>query len=301
MTSKVQKTKLLEAQIKQGKTELLEKARTARLRIQKRIDDAIERKDFILAANVRNTLYKQVAAEYVRLNRGVDDWVDERAMTVSKAWHGLAIKDIPESTGATFGQFSKKYFDDIVGKINPATIDKRVGVNVQIGGMLNEDIRAIRTAVSETIRKGALTGMNNIELTAEMKRAAEAITAGAKFVDKAGKTWNSDSYFGMLNRTLHTNVARETYASTATDAGFDLFVIDGGPSSSDDPDDSCNRWFGKVISMTGATKGYPTYQDAIDDNVFHPNCSHSLGVYIEGLEAAMVNRFDDDGNYIGDK
>ena len=279
MASKVQKTKLLESQIKQGKAELLEKARAARLRIQKRIDDAIERKDFILAANVRNTLYKQVAAEYVRLNRGVDDWVDERAMTVSKAWHTLAIDDIPEGTGATFGQFSKKYFDDIVGKINPATIDKRVGVNVQIGGMLNEDIRAIRTAVSETIRKGALTGMSHPELVAEMKKAAENIKAGAKFMDKAGRTWNSDSYFSMLNNTLHTNVARETYVDTAAENGHDLFTIDGGPSSGD-ADDPCNDWYGKIVSMSGETKGYPTYQDAVDAGVFHPNCRHYLGVYI---------------------
>ena len=271
------KSKLLEAQIKQGKDELLEKARAARLRIQKRIDDAIARKDFILAANVRDTLYKQVAAEYVRLNRGIDDWVDERAMTVSKAWHTLAVDDLPAGTGATFGQFSKKYFDDIVGKINPATIDKRVGVNVQIGGMLNNDIRAIRTAVSETIRKGALTGMNNFELTAEMKRAAEAITAGAKFVDKAGKTWNSDSYFGMLNRTLHSNVARETYNSEVADAGFDLVRVDGHSTY---PGSPCIPFEGEKISLTGATKGYTTMAEAEAAGLHHPNCIHTESVYI---------------------
>lgn len=277
MASKVQKSKVLKAQIKQGQKELLERARTARLRIQKRIDDAVSRGDFILAANVRNTLYKQVAAEYVRLNRGVDDWVDERAMTVSKSWHTLAVDDIPKGTGATFGQFSKKYFDDIVGKINPATIDKRVGVNAQIGGMLNEDIRAIRTAVSETIRKGALTGMNNIELTAEMKKAAENIKAGAKFMDKAGKTWNSDSYFGMLNRTLHSNVARETYNSTVVDAGFDLVRVDGRSTY---PNSPCIPFEGEVLSLTGATKGYTTMADAEAAGLHHPNCIHTESVYI---------------------
>lgn len=277
MASKVQKSKLLDSQIKEGNKELFDKVKASKLRIEKRINDAIARKDFILAANVRNTLYKDVATEYVRLNKEVDGWVGDRALTVSKAWHKLAVDDIPEGTGATFGQFSKKYFDDIVGKINPATIDKRVGVNVQIGGMLNEDIRAIRTAVSETIRMGALTGMNNIELTAEMKRAAERITAGAKFVDKAGKTWNSDSYFGMLNRTLHSNVARETYNSTVVDAGFDLVQVNGRSTY---PNSPCIQFEGEILSLTGATKGYTTMAEAEAAGLHHPSCIHYESVYI---------------------
>lgn len=278
MASKPNKSKLLEAQIEQGRKELLKITAEARREIETRINDAIKKENFVKAATVRNGLYKAVAAEYIRLNRGVDDWVDKRATTVSKAWHTLAVDDIPAGTGSTFGQFSKKYFDDIVGKINPATIDKRVGVNAQIGGMLNEDIRAIRTAVSETIRKGALTGMNNIQLTAEMKKAAESIKAGAKFVDKAGKTWNADSYFGMLNRTLHSNVARETYNSTVVDAGFDLVQVNGRSTY---PDSPCIPFEGEILSLTGATKGYTTVAEAEAAGLHHPNCVHTESVYIQ--------------------
>jgi hypothetical protein len=33
--------------------------------------------------------------------------------------------------------------------------------------------------------------------------------------------------------------------------------------------------------MTGATPGYPTYQEAKDDGMFHPNCVHGLSVVLD--------------------
>jgi hypothetical protein len=272
---------LLKAQIKAGQKELLTLTKDARKTIELQIIDAVNRGNFIKASAVRDGLYRGIAEEYVRLNRGIDDWTKQRSEIVSKAWHTLAIDDIPKDTGAslTFGQFSKKYLDDIVGKINPSTIGNRVGVSLspQIGGMLNEDIRAIRTAVSNTIRTGALTGMNNIELSAEMRRAANAIKPGVAFVDKAGKKWDTDSYFGMLNRTLHTTVARETYADTMVEVGLDLVRVDGRSTY---PDSPCIKWEGEILSLTGATKGYPTMAEAEADGLHHPNCIHTESVYI---------------------
>jgi len=284
------RTKFLEAQTEQGKKQLLKITADARREIELKILEAAERGDFIRAAAIRDKLYSGIAEEYVRLNKGVDDWTKRRSEVVAKSWHTMAIDDLPKgAAGITFGKFSEKYLNDIVGKINPATVDKRVALNPHIEGMLAEDVRAIRTAVADTIRKGALTGMTNPELSAEMQRRAAQIKPSFQFVDKAGRTWKSDSYFAMLNRTLHATVARETYQDTAVESGYDLFTIDGGPSAGP-PDDPCHDWYGEVISLTGQTKGYKTYQDALDAGVFHPNCTHVLGVYVEGLKEAMVKR-----------
>jgi len=272
--------KLLKSQSAEGQKEILKLTSDARKAVELQVIDAVNKGNFAQAATVRDGLYKGIAEEYVRLNRGVDDWTVKRSGTVSKAWHTLAIDDLPTAkAGSTFGQFSKKYLDDIIGKINPSTIGEKVGVglNPQIGGMLNEDIRAIRTAVSNTIRTGALTGMTNPQLSAEMRRATQAIKPGALFIDKAGRKWNSDSYFSMLNRTLHANVARETYNSTVVDAGFDLVRVDG---SSSDPDSPCLPWEGKILSVSGTSKKYPSLAEAEATGLHHPNCIHTESVYI---------------------
>jgi hypothetical protein len=271
------RNKLIKAQIAEGQKELFALVKEARRNVESLIIEATSQKNFVKAATLRDGLYKGIVDEYVSLNRGVDDWTKERGYTVSKAWHTLAIDDLPKGVeGATFGQFSKKYLDDLIGRINPSTIDKRVGINAQVSGMMNEDLRAIRIAVSDTIRKGALTGMTNPELSAEMQKRANQIKAGATFTDKAGKKWSSDSYFGMLNRTLHTTVARETYNDMMADAGLDLVQVVG---KSNYPDSPCIQYEGEILSLTGATKGHTTVAEATGNGLFHPNCIHTTIVY----------------------
>jgi len=278
-TPKSKRSALLKGQIAEGQKELLKITAEARKAIELKILKAAERGDFVRAASVRDGLYNGIADEYVKLNRGVNDWTKKRSKTVAKSWHTLAIDDLPKAAaGVTFGQFSEKYLTDIIGKVNPATASKKVAINARMGGMLAEDVAAIRAAVTDTLRQGALTGMTNPQLSAEMIKKVKGIKPMTQFIDKAGRKWTSDSYFGMLNRTLHATVARETYADTALEAGFDLMFIEGGPSAGP-PDDPCNRWYGKVISMTGKTKGYPTYSDSLSDGMWHPNCAHSMSVY----------------------
>ena len=290
------RSQMLADQIKAGQAELIDLVSASRKEIELMILKYAEQGNFIKAAAVRDRLYKGISEEYVNLNGGLDDWTKQRSTVVAKEWHALAIDDLPTSKMTiseilkdigitqktetlTFGQFSEKYLNDIIGKINPSTMDKRVAINARLEGMLAEDVRAIRIAVSDTMRKGALTGMNYTEMSREMQKRASEIKPAFQFVDKAGKTWNSDSYFSMLNSTLHTTVARETYIDTAAEVGLDLMTIEGGPSSGP-PGDPCDEWNGEIVSITGETKGYPTYQDALDAGVFHPNCRHTLSVYI---------------------
>jgi len=287
--------KLLLAQTEQGKRQILKITAEARRDIEAKIIEATNRGDFVRAAVIRDGLYKGIADEYVKLNRGVDDWTKQRATVVSKAWHALAIDDLPASVaGVTFGQFSKKYLNDIIGKINPSTVGGRVAMNARIGGMMTEDIRAIRTAVSDVIRKGALTGMNYKEMSAEMKQRAAEIKPAFKFVDKGGKTWNTDSYFGMLNRTLHNTVARETFIDTMVESGLDLVRIEG---KSSDPDSPCIPYEGEILSISGTSDKYGSLDDAIADGLFHPNCCVPETM-VESPDMTAAYRFEYSGEVV---
>lgn len=226
----------------------------------------------------RNALYTELAKEYKVLNSNVNDWVESEVNVTSKNWWNYAKEDLPKgAVKGTFGAFSDKYVEDIIGFINPATVDTQVAMNAQIGGMMTNDIRALRAAVSTTLAEGAVEGLTNPQMAERMLSKVSQGTGKFAFIDKAGRNWTADSYFGMLNRTLHAQAARQTYINTATtELGYDLYQIEGGVtgSSLDNANDPCDAWAGKIISMTGKTKGYPTYADAVAAGVFHVQCQH---------------------------
>ena len=291
VTPPAQRGRLIATDIKAGRKELFSITKAAQKSMDALMVNAVNSGNFMAAASVRQKLYKKLGEEYVDLDAKTNAWVADRTNTVAKRWHALAVDDLPKGATGTFGAFSKKYLNDIIGKINPSTIDSQIAINARLGGMLSSDVFAFRTAVSDVIREGAITGMTKPEMSAAMIKRTKQISPMATFIDKGGRTWKADSYFAMLNRTLHTTVARETYTDTAAEAGFDLMEILGGASTGP-ADDPCHVWEGKVVSMSGETKGYPTYGDALAAGVFHPNCIHFLGVStgLENLTDKARNR-----------
>lgn len=277
MATEIQRAKALRKGIDAGEKKILGILRRSKRAIDGTVKEFTSKRNFATNANIRNRLYSQLAGEYKVLNANVNDWVDSQAKGTSRQWWGYAKEDIPVK--GTFGAFSEKYISDIIGQINPATIDKQVALNAQINGIMTADIRALRAAVSTTLAEGAVEGLTNPEMARRMTEKVTKAAGQFKFIDKAGRRWTADNYFGMLTRTLHANAARQTYIDTATkELGYDLYVIEGGVtgSSVENPDDPCDSWAGKIISMTGNTKGYPTYDDAIAAGVFHPNCVHQV-------------------------
>ena len=273
-------SKILKKQIKDGEKDLARILSDAKKEVESKISEAVKKGNFATAAAVRAGLYKGIVGEYVKLNRKFDIYVDQQAQKVAKEWASIETNDLP--TGARmipFGQFSKKYLDDIVARVNPSTSDERVLLNARFGSMAKSDTDAIRVIVTDTLRKGAAAGMTTPEMAKEMKSRISEFNPMLVLRDKNGRRMQTDGYFAMINRTITSNVARETYTSLSAEAGYDLQQVEGGiTKGSLQPGDPCSRWAGKILSMSGTTKGYPTYAEAIADGMFHPNCTHTLSV-----------------------
>lgn len=43
----------------------------------------------------------------------------------------------------------------------------------------------------------------------------------------------------------------------------------------------CKPWQGKILSITGKTKGYPTLDEARTAGLFHDGCRHAMGLHID--------------------
>ena len=94
-------------------------------------------------------------------------------------------------------------------------------------------------------------------------------------VDKGGREWKLDTYAEMLARTRTREVTNLAMTTRLKMEGYDLVQV----SSHGGGCDLCKPWDGKVLSMTGATHGYPTVSEAEMAGVFHPNCKHRLLPY----------------------
>ena len=53
-----------------------------------------------------------------------------------------------------------------------------------------------------------------------------------------------------------------------------------------------SRWEGRIVSLTGATDGFPTMEEAKADGLFHPNCTHRIEYLDEDETAAALTERD---------
>lgn len=91
---------------------------------------------------------------------------------------------------------------------------------------------------------------------------------------------NLASYMELLIITSQSDWLRRWEEVVALQLGKDLVRIDNHPPKNPFIGkrrrrlEVCERWRGKVVSLTGATPGVPTLEDAIQDGMFHPRCTH---------------------------
>ncbi|MEY8748953.1 phage minor capsid protein [Alkalicoccobacillus gibsonii] len=91
-------------------------------------------------------------------------------------------------------------------------------------------------------------------------------------VDKAGRRWKMDNYVDMVVRTKYKQARVEGLRNQALEEDIDLAII-----SSHGAADACRFHEGKIISLNGLTRGYPTYEELRASNeIFHPRCKHTL-------------------------
>lgn len=94
-------------------------------------------------------------------------------------------------------------------------------------------------------------------------------------MDKAGRRWDSRTYFDMLSQTVMKNAMREAYVDQLARAKHDLVTVSRHGSDCK----LCQPWEDEVLSLTGATPDYPTLAEAKSLMLFHPRCKHRLIAY----------------------
>jgi hypothetical protein len=130
---------------------------------------------------------------------------------------------------------------------------------------------AYRAATARAATTEVLTGMSP---AAAQRGAWDELTAKgvSGFTDSRGRRWNLASYVEMATRTAVQRAYNEAHQDRMTAAGVAEFTV--APHAHPCP--LCQPWEGKVL--TAAT--IPTARAA---GLFHPNCTHVLVAYFEGI------------------
>ena len=197
-----------------------------------------------------------------------------------------AVADGSQKAGVEV-RYSKERADEMIGilagkrgKNLAAVFTENMAANV---------IDALRTATVSALRENAVAGGTKKELA----RALEEKWLGAakdgenfQFVDAGGRVWDTKTYVAMNVRTNAMRVYNDSLADTIGRAtGSDLVRV----SSGGDPDCRlCFPWEGRILSLTGKTEGFPSYEEARDAGLFHPNCVHTLEAVDELLDEEEI-------------
>ena len=269
--------------------------------VDARILEAARAGKFATSARFRDVLYRDIAGLYQEMGGNIDEWNRKMTTATAKEWHKFGISDLPVSErNVTFETFSRKHLDDYLAFVHPDNPNLAFTATT---GLATQDERFIRGAVTDVFRKANIVGTSIRDQQKELLARVTAARPDWKFIDSAGRAWKPQNYFNMLARTTVARVARESYNDTVIEQGHDLARIAGGPPTAPPPD-PCWRWYGKIVSLTGETPGYPTLAEAEGDGLFHPNCIHYTAVILpEELEEEQEREavVDDNRTEMGEK
>jgi hypothetical protein len=255
--------------------EALERIKAARSNVAKIVTAVAREKGLKLTGRSRDHVYKLIDGEYAKLEVGLREWSQELVAKGVRA--GLAeARDVlrKEDDGAELTKFSQELAEQVFEIISPGNESQLAGVLTK--KMEETDLANLRKAQRDMERQAILEGWNRGRKEKELKARWIELAGDmeeAKFTDASGRTWDTDAYVKMLVNTTAQRTRREGFMEGLARNGDDLVrvsIVDGETC------DKCAAWDGKILSISGADKRFPSYEDAVAAGMFHPNCRCQL-------------------------
>jgi len=179
------------------------------------------------------------------------------------------LKDIGVSTSAAFGAIHQQ-----AAQVLAENAYQRFEDVAQIIGRQVNDI--YRELALENVR-GTVVGYDTWKQTARRFREQLAERGVTGFKDRSGRMWRMTTYTEMVARTTIQEAHTQGTLNRLSEQGHDLIIVSRHRS----PCELCGVWEGKVLSITGKTKGYPTFEQAKAAGLMHCNCRHAVSLYID--------------------
>ena len=216
----------------------------------------------------RDKAYQMIQKKMARLSRRLDALMDAQNHLAGKT----AAKSAEEMTGLEV-KYSAARANAIIELVTPAQGENLAAVFTE--NMAANSIRALQEATVAVMREQAVAGGTMKEMKNALgERWQKAISAPPVFTDAGGHTWDTGAYLQMNIRTNTMRVYNDCLVDdVARTTGSDLVRVSTG---GDPMCRLCAPWEGVILSVSGKTKGFPTYEQARQAGCFHPNCVHTI-------------------------
>ncbi|MFI6317288.1 phage minor capsid protein [Nonomuraea sp. NPDC050556] len=180
-----------------------------------------------------------------------------------------------------------------VNELARQTVDKLSSLHLSALRVVEDIYRKTIADTAGAVLTGARTRRD------AARDALKRLDSVAPFRDSTGRAWKMSTYVDMAMRTATARAAVDGHLATMRDAGLDLVMVSTTPWNCS----RCDPWEGKILTQTGAA-GVRTMEHAVDDGtqvevdvaatvaearldgLFHPNCRHSLSVFLPGVTKA---------------
>ena len=215
---------------------------------------------------------KNIEVILQQLREGNKTWCTEaipRVYTEGLKNADAMLKDAGVTLKAAFGAIHQQ-----AAQVLAENAFQRFEDVVQVIGRQVNDI--YRELALENVR-GTVVGYDTWKQTARRFREQLAERGVTGFKDRSGRMWNMRTYTEMVARTTTMQAHLEGTANRLVEQGHDLIKV----STHRGACPLCEPWQGKILSITGKTKGYPTLEEAKAAKLFHPNCRHAYSLHID--------------------
>jgi len=215
---------------------------------------------------------REIEAILQQLREGNRTWCTEAIPRVySQGLYSAdaMLKDIGATVKAGFGAIHQQ-----AAQVLAENAFQRFEDVVQVIGRQVNDI--YRELALENVR-GTVVGYDTWQETAMRFREQLAERGVTGFKDRAGRTWRMTTYTEMVARTTSMECFLQGTVNRLAEQGHDLIKV----STHRGACELCRPFEGKILSITGKTPGYPTLEEAKSGGLFHCNCRHAYGLYID--------------------
>lgn len=227
-------------------------------------------------------------------------WMIGLINELEKNYAKLEEAFVKEMGGAIPYVAQSYYFDalsdlgnSVTGKLDKAKIELlRKDAWNHIAGMtknmVKSDVAWLRQMAGDVFRLAGTSGMTAQETRQMLLGKILMRPEKFQFTDAGGRMWDNKTYCEMLTRTVLLNAGRQTYFDTCAENGEDVVRV----TVSGSPCPACAVWENRLLSISGASKGLPTVEQATAAGLCHPNCTHS---FVAVGEFARSEDFTGDG------
>jgi len=233
-------------------------------------------------AEALRTAQRSVRTVMEQADAQAREWCDDSLTTL----YARGMMDASERLSLPHPESSPMHLA-IIAAIAGAVLEKLTSV----GAAVDRNVATLLASAQVGQAGAAFKNATDWQTLAEQLRQDVLKSGVTGFIDKEGNVWKVDTYVDVVAQSSVMQAYNAGVKSETQAQGLDLVQL------SDEIDentcDACAKWAGQILSITGATSGFSTVDDAEKDGVFHCHCVHTLEPLTEEEAAQAIA---DNGN-----